>query len=450
MKIALRTLSTSQYVASADAGTTAKGASAGAPETFTLTDLDGGALEDGDEIALTAPNGRFVGALDGGGGPIASSATSAGPNEAFLLRRVAGAGVVAPGDAVAIETKSKHAYWSAIDGGGREVLANAPWIKEWETFNISIDGVGAPPSTSSARQKVLDYFAGISGKRTVAGQHNKEGKPPAAATDEVAAITGKTPALWSADFGFGQGSLDARPAIIAEAKKQWDKGAIVQLMYHTCAITRDELCGWDDLGGAHPQHLSDVEWSELVTDGTPLHAAWLARLDKLSVFFADLRAAGVAPLFRPLHEMNQGVFWWGGRGGAGGTRRLFQITHDYLVKTKGFDHIVWVWDVQDFSTLDGDAVAYHPGADVFDIAALDMYEAGYTKKNYDIMLKAAAGKPIAIGECATLPTAAELQAQPAWTFFMLWPDFIGDQKVALPPLYGAGNVVTLGQMPGWK
>lgn len=166
--------------------------------------------------------------------------------------------------------------------------------------------------------------------------------------------------------------------------------------------------------------------------------------------FADLKAAGVAPLFRPLHEMNQGVFWWGGRGGESGTRKLFQITHDYLVKTLGFDNIVWVWDIQDFGSLAADVNSYDPGPAYYDIAALDVYDGGYATWKYDAMVGVAAGKPIAIGECQKVPTSDELTAQPKWSFFMLWPDFLDDNAAALPALYAAPNVITEDEMPGWN
>ena len=52
-------------------------------------------------------------------------------------------------------------------------------------------------------------------------------------------------------------------------------------------------------------------------------------------------------LWRPLHEMNEGWSWWGGRPGSSGSRRLYQITHDYLVGVKGLTNLVWVWNVKD-------------------------------------------------------------------------------------------------------
>jgi hypothetical protein len=312
------------------------------------------------------------------------------------------------------------------------------------------DDGGASPSPPTARQQVLDYLGAIEGHQTIAGQHNKINATPAVSTNDILSLTGKTPALWSADFGFGQHALDNRQLMITEAIHQWHQGAIVQLMYHNCIPTGDETCGWDDIGGASPQHLSDAQWTELVTDGTALNGAWKARLDTLSGFFAQLQAAGVAPLFRPLHEMNQGVFWWGGRGGADGTRKLYQITHDYLVKVKGFDNIIWVWDLQDFDSLSTDVDDYNPGSAYYDIAALDVYGGPYDQAKHDLIRAAAGSAPIAIGECENLPTSALLQSQPDWVFFMLWPDFIDEESGVLPALYGASNVITEDQMPGWK
>ena len=448
----LRTLLTLQYLSAASTGALTAGSdSAGSLETFTLVDLNGGALDDGDEIQLASPNGQYVSAEDSGGSALGANATTAGDAETFAILRLDGPGEVSSGDRIALKTKLKDNYISAIDGGGGEVRADAPWAREWETFAIYMNG-DTPPSALEARQRVLDYFTSISGKRTVAGQHNKFNTEPSTHSDWIRAHAGKYAGLWSADFGFGQDSVGNRQKMIQEAKRQWGQGAIVQMLYHNCIPTRNELCSWDEIGGSNPQHLSDDDWNALITDGTSLNAAWKARLDGLSMFFAELETAGVAPLFRPLHEMNQGVFWWGGRGGPNGTRRLFQLTHDYLVHTKGFDNIIWVWDVQDFGSLSSDVSDYDPGQDYYDIAALDVYDGGYAQWKYDAMRGAAGSKPIALGECAVVPSAAELAQQPEWVFFMLWPDFLQDNENAgrLVPLYEAPNVITRDQMPGWR
>jgi len=60
------------------------------------------------------------------------------------------------------------------------------------------------------------------------------------------------------------------------------------------------------------------------------------------------------------------------------------------------------------------------------------------------MITAAGGKPIAIGECDTLPKPGELAAQPLWTFFMGWSELVysnnSDQDIR--DVYDSANVVS--------
>ena len=134
--------------------------------------------------------------------------------------------------------------------------------------------------------------------------------------------------------------------------------------------------------------------------------------------------------------------------GARGTARLFQITRDYLEKEKGLTNLVWVWDVQD---LDWTWAEYDPGAAYWDVLALDVYGDGYTARKYEAILALAGDKPVAIGECEKLPTAAELAAQPRWTFFMPWAELVyeGQDEAQIRALYADPRVVTLDEMPGW-
>ncbi|HSC87247.1 MAG TPA: glycosyl hydrolase [Polyangiaceae bacterium] len=317
----------------------------------------------------------------------------------------------------------------------------------------SIDVPNPPLNTAQrARLRVLELFANLSGQRTLAGIENKSSATPHSHTDEVAGLAGRTPSFWGADFGFGNGAVGNRDSMIAEAKRQWSQGAVVSLMYHTCVPTRDELCGWDDIGGAHPVHLTNQQWDDLFTPGTAIHTEWYRRLDILAGYFQELRDAGVAPLFRPFHEVNQCAFWWSCVDRPNGSVRLWKDTYDYLVHEKGQDHLVWTWNIQDFTSLGSDIPKYNPGADYFDLATLDIYNTGYTGGNYQAMLGMAAGKPIGIGECQFLPTLDVLNSQPNWTFFMLWPDFINEPRntAIYRSLFASERVQTLDEMPGWE
>jgi len=302
------------------------------------------------------------------------------------------------------------------------------------------------PEQSTGSQP-LDFLRGISGSQTVAGQHNREpNSEPALWTNWIYDTTGKFPGLWSGDFLYEQDDIDDRGTMIDEAKSQWEQGALINLMYHAAPPDLGEPCAWDPGVINHP--LSDDQWNDLITDGGYLNTQWKARLDVISVFLQDLKDSGVQVLWRPFHEMNQGEFWWGGRPGPQGTLRLYQITHDYMVGTKGLTNLTWVWDVQD---LDFTWADYNPGDGYWDVFAMDMYGDGYTTEKYTTMLQIAGDSPIAIGECEVLPTAEELTAQPRWTFFMAWAELVqsGNSVQQIQDLYNAANVITLGQMPGW-
>ena len=297
--------------------------------------------------------------------------------------------------------------------------------------------------------KTITFLSSISGKATVAGIHNREpNADPAHWTEETFKTTGKYPGLWSGDFLFQAENINNRKTMIDEALSRWKKGFIINIMWHACNPAKIEPCGWDSSGVL--SRLSDAEWTELTTDGTPLNLRWKSRMDEVATYLQFLKSNGVEVLFRPLHEMNQKVFWWGGRPGPNGTRKLYQLMHDYMVKTKGLTNLIWVWDIQDFGSLAADAISYNPGSGYWDMAALDVYDgSGYTTEKYNTMVRVSEGKPIAIGECQKLPTAAELAAQPKWAFFMSWSEltYSSNTTEQIKALYNAPNVITLDKMP---
>ena len=306
-------------------------------------------------------------------------------------------------------------------------------------------------SATGPRQKLLDYIASISGKKTLAGEHNRE-STQGNFIQAMHDVSGHFPALWGGDFLFETNEIANRPKVISYLTQGWKGGAAVSLMYHACSPAMAETCTFDN---GIKAHLSDPQWADLTTDGGTLNKVWKARLDAISPYLQQLKDAGIAPILRIHHEMNQGVFWWAGRKGPTGTAKLFQITHDYLVKNKGFDNIVWVWSVQDIwdnQTNSWNFEAYNPGAAYWDIMALDFYDGkGFTSDKYNAMLAVAGSKPVTIGECTTLPTAKQLTDQPRWLYFLGWSELTqqSNSNSAITAVYTAPNVLTQDEMPGW-
>ena len=300
----------------------------------------------------------------------------------------------------------------------------------------------------SARAEVLDFLYSISGRQTLSGQHNREpNSDPARWTQFIEAQTGGVPALWSGDFLFQRDNIEHRWTMIHEAERQWQQGAMVNLMLHTCPPDKGEPCGWDP--GVINDLLSEVQWTELITAGSPLNAAWKERLDSVAVYLQYLQEQGEVVLFRPLHEMNQRRFWWGGRPGPDGTARLYQITHDYLTQEKNLANLIWVWDMQDLSR---DFADYDPGPQYWDVFAFDVYDRGFAASWYEYILPIVGDRPMAIGECAALPSPQMLTEQPRWTFFMPWAELVesSNSPAAILRLYEDPRVITRDEMPGWS
>jgi mannan endo-1,4-beta-mannosidase len=273
---------------------------------------------------------------------------------------------------------------------------------------------------AAARTAVLRYLDAASGHWTVSGQHNREpNTEPTMWTGKVHDITGKYPGLWGADLSFH--SLDARAGMIAEAKRQWAAGSLVTLMWHICPPTHPEPCEWNTPSGVWAK-LTDAQWTEMLTPGTPLNTALTAEFDAVVPLLRGLRDAGVAVIWRPFHEMNDNWAWWGGRPGPDGSDRLYRLMHDHF-QAAGLDNLVWVWDVSD-----GDPAgigAYDPGPRYSDVAALDIWQTDFpTEADYQAMQKVAGERPIALGELSRVPSPEILAQQPRWVYFLIWAEYL--------------------------
>lgn len=282
----------------------------------------------------------------------------------------------------------------------------------------------APPNS-----RVMAYLNQISGTKTMSGQYNRQpNAQPAMWTNQAHTITGQWPAIWGSDFQFESAEIANRQTMINEAISQWNNGSLVTLSWHVCPPTMPEPC---DYYTGVQSHLSDTQWSQLVTSGTSLNNAWKARLDTIVPYLNQLKNAGVEVLWRPLHEINENVFWWGNRQGSNGSSRLFQITKDYL-DSKGLSNLIYVWNVDlwaDPNTYGN----YYPGSNYVDVLSLDWYQdnAGNrfpTQAAYNAMVSLAGSKPIALGEVGKVPTPTQLATQPRWTYWLVWAEYLTDQN----------------------
>lgn len=343
-----------------------------------------------------------------------------------------------------------------------------------------------PHATPEARE-LLDFLYGISGQYTLSGEHNFAADL-SRYDDEVFSITGKRPVIWGADFSFtdvgdgferyqhagplnisvpfdkpcvptGLTTEQARQNIVNEAVAQWKQGRIITLMWHCCDprfTDGGNTCNGDKVWTMAENAPSAGEWDQLCTGGTPLNKAWKREMDSVIPFLKQLQDAGVPVLWRPFHEMNRAWFWWGNKPGADGFARLWILTYDYFT-AQGLNNLLWVWDANAPRVKENDdALAYalfYPGNEYVDVLAADIYGWDYKQSHHDELVQLGGGKPIAMGEVGQLPHGPEVfDAQPDWTWFMVWGYFIGghrstpDHLETVRSIYDAPRVLTLDEI----
>jgi mannan endo-1,4-beta-mannosidase len=301
------------------------------------------------------------------------------------------------------------------------------------------------PHASPEARALLQYFYSISGHYTLSGQHNYP-NTIGTWTDRAYDLTGKFPALYGSDFGF-QGGADkdsvlARPELIAEAIRQYRNGSVITLTWHAVRPIEDEPVKFTE---SVQGKLSDFEWNELLTPGTDLNKRWCAQVDVIAGYLRQLRDAHVPVLWRPYHEVNGSWFWWGGRKGPHGSAALYRQMFDRFVNYHHLDNLVWVWNANspgDGHSGPGPYVDYFPGLEYADMLSVDIY-GEFKQSHYDDLVTLAAGKPVALGEVGSVPSPASLKAQPGYTYFMAWSEFVemGNPLDNLRETYLSPNVL---------
>jgi len=298
------------------------------------------------------------------------------------------------------------------------------------------------PNASPEAKALLKYIYSINGKYTLSGQHNF----PASGEKNTlfaADYIGKTPVVWSQDFGFAaDGDKDsylARPAIIQEAIKQHQNGAIVTFCWHAVPPTANEPVTFQPLPGKDPAlplasvqgRLSDKQFRDILTPGTDLYKQWLKQVDNIASYLKQLQDAKVPVLWRPYHEMNGDWFWWGGRyEGKYTTAALYRQIFDRMVKYHKLNNLIWVWSVDRPSKAGREFANYYPGTGYLDILAIDIYGNDFNQSYYEGLLALSEGKPLALGEVGNPPAPDILEKQPGWFYWVVWSGMVRGTSVA--------------------
>ena len=151
---------------------------------------------------------------------------------------------------------------------------------------------------------------------------------------------------------------DKLPQAIDMVKKLNEKGIIIEFDWHT----------------NHPiTNKSKTESSPLaVIPGVFESPKFQSDLDLVSKFFLEIQKLGVEYIFRPFHEMNLDIFWWGVHNNPEDYKSLFRQTINYL-KAKGCAPIVVFSPNYRGKVTEEHYNIFYPGDDCVDIIGLDWY-----------------------------------------------------------------------------
>lgn len=268
---------------------------------------------------------------------------------------------------------------------------------------------------------------------------------------------GKTPVVYSTDWGFALGgdkdSYKARQKIVDEVIKQNKLGSIITICWHAVPPTADEPVTFQPLPGADSSKLESVQgrllekqFEDILTPGTALYKHWCKQVDTIAVYLKKLQDAHVPIIWRPYHEMNGNWFWWGGRviRDKYSTVRLYRQLFDRLVNYHKLNNLIWMWNVDRPSTPQRKFSNFYVGNNYFDIASLDVYGSDFSQRYYDSLLALAKGKPIALGEVGNPPTPEVLKLQPKWTYYVIWAGMVRNTtKKEFKKLTNDSHVLTL-------
>jgi len=267
----------------------------------------------------------------------------------------------------------------------------------------------ANPKLNPQARRVLEYLQSIYGKQVLAGYNVYVHTP------DVYEQTGKQAAVWGRDIRWLR---DAKQ--VAEHARLG--GYLLTLHWHW-------FFGGDSAWRARRKNPVDV--GRVVTPGTPEHRQAMKELSEAADKLQVLEDAGVTVLWRPLHEIDGGWFWWTDRKTPENTARLWRMMFDYFTHQRKLDNLIWVYSAG-VGSREKKPVEYrrrfYPGAEYVDISGIDIYgvdvktDVDTYREYFEIMAQVSPGKMLACCECDAIPNPDKMQAglTPKWLYAMPW------------------------------
>ena len=230
----------------------------------------------------------------------------------------------------------------------------------------------ADPEMIKVARTLLHYFDTIYQKKMIGAI-----RLPSQAL-KVQQLTGEYPAMVEEDLnGWHQTAWSATytnrvQEHIDAMKEIWnEKKAIPGMCWHW----GNPLTG----GGtytASKEELTAEQFNNIVTEGTDEYKIMMEDLRKHADYLQQLADEDIPLIWRPLHEIDGGWFWWTDKNNPENTAKLWRIMYNYLVKEREMHNLIWVYSAGVGNPKKKDLEyrkSFYPGDEYVDMVGIDLY-----------------------------------------------------------------------------
>ncbi|MBR6603252.1 MAG: hypothetical protein IKK94_04475, partial [Clostridia bacterium] len=172
---------------------------------------------------------------------------------------------------------------------------------------------------------------------------------------------------------------------------------------------------------------SEAMAKDMLTDGTEMNKALRKTLESTFMLIKALDDNGIPFMFRPLHEMNGGWFWWCvGQGGFNLSEEtmadFWKFFYKVVTEEMGIEDAIWVYAPNYNSGSIADVLYAYPGDEYVDIVGCDWYTNGnYEINNKDSYTKVmSTGKPAALTEVGPVSGGGLAATDAEGNTYYLW------------------------------
>lgn len=253
-------------------------------------------------------------------------------------------------------------------------------------------------------------------------------------------------------------------ASLEMAKTVWKAGGIPQFNWHWKDPMMDVEAFYTESSGNTPFTTFSItkaydEKNEKWKTDSDEYKAIVRDLEMIADSLLTLQEAGVALMWRPLHEAAGKWFWWG-TDGAKPCVALYKLMFDIFVNQKNLHNLIWVWTTDEA----GDALDWYPGDEYVDVVGRDYYyyprEANHASLvgSFETVKEIFGGRKIVtLSENGSVPYPDEMKADGAyWSWFMPWygdyamEGWANDNNAeSWKKVMNDEYTLTLEDMPGW-